>query len=271
MLVFPNNYNAGWTNNFVATPSTSTFTTVTASATPHTKGAYSTLIASTPHDSYGFWIAVYANQTAATDTSVLVDIALGAAASEVDIISNYLAAARPSTIANGGPYWVRIPLFIPAGARVSARIQALIVSETLAVGISTISGRSQVNGPIFTACDTYGANTADSGGTSHTPGNTGAESTDATIGTATRDYGAILLALGTTLTTINNLAYHWELTDGTTTLAEWVSYTHTAEAIIGPYPAEPIGVRIASGTAMQIQAECSGTGEAFDVALHGFY
>lgn len=271
MLLFPNSYTAGWQSNFPATPSTSTFTTVTANALANTKGSYSQLIAATTYDSFGFWLAVYATQVAATNTSVLVDIALGAAASEVDILSNFMAAARAASIANGGPYWVFIPLFIPAGAMVSARCQAVTGADTVAVGISTVSGRSQVNGPIFTACDTYGANTANSGGTSHTPGNSGAESTDATIGTATRDYGAVLLGLGTVGTVLSNLAYHWELTGGTNTLAEWVSYTHTVEAILGPYPAVPIGVRVANGTAMQVQAECSGTGEAHDVAFYCFY
>ena len=271
MLVFPNNANAAWQNNLPATPANSAYTAVTASATINTKGSYAELIAATTYGSYGFFLGLTNSAAAATDTSMLLDIAIGAAASEVDILSNYLAGLKPTTPATGGPEWTFIPLFIPAGARVSARIQGVIASDILQVAVSLIGGRSQVSDKIFTACDTYGANTADSGGTSHTPGNTGAESTPATIGTASRDYGAVLLSLGNTLTVASNLAYHWELVASATTLAEWLSHTTTAENILGPYPSQPALVRISNGTAMQIQAECSATAEAQDVALHCFY
>ncbi len=270
-LRFPKNHQTIWQSNLPATPSnTAIGTTVTASSTINTKGSYSQLIAAATYDSYGFWLGIFGVSTAATDTSQLLDIAIGAAASEVDILSNFLTGSRSSTVSVGGPTYYFIPLFSPAGSRVAARVQGVISSDTAVVSIMLNGGHSQI-GPIFNCCDTYGADTADSGGTAHTPGNSGSESTDATIGTATRDYGAIMLGLSSNLTVAANLATHWELTDGTNTLAEWLAFTTTAENVVGPFPLAPFYLNIPNGMAMQVQAECSGTGEAMDAAFYCFY
>lgn len=270
MLHFPSSPIVEWQRNFPATPGAASFTTITGGAA-NTKGSYSTLIATATYDSYGFWLGIFNSGASTLNTSQLLDIALGAAASEVDIFSNYLTGQRPINSTSGGPYWLFVPLFIPAGARVSARLQGVIASDTVNVAIVLAGGQAALNGRIYTGCDTYGAVTATSTGTAHTPGNTGAESAAATIGTATRDYSAVLLGLGSTQTVMTTIDYHVELTIGGVTLAEWYTAYTTNEVIVGPSPQEAVRAAIANGAAMQVQAEASGTAQAITVIFHCFY
>lgn len=126
----------------VATAATVLGTTVTASATPHTKGAYAQLIAASAFDTY--WVEVVLGEVgvSAAATSLLVDIAIGAAAAETVIIPN-LNAGFSATQAGTGPVGAAhyaFPLKVPAGSRISARCQSLVVSDTVKVQIRLYGG-----------------------------------------------------------------------------------------------------------------------------------
>jgi hypothetical protein len=271
-LIVPRCYNVAWQSNLVATPSaTAPGTLVTADVTSHTKGAYAQLVASTTRDWFGFWLSCTNSAATGADSAQLLDIAIGGAGSEVVILNNWLAGARGSAAFASleGQY---IPLYIPAGTRISARNQSLISADTVHVTVVGQYGTSNI-AQVFNCCDTYGVDTADSGGTAHTPGNTGAESTDATIGTTDKAYGAVSLGvtLGSGVTAGGNLINHWEFTDGTNTFAEWYSTCDSSETIHGPYPTTPFWGSIPSGQALQVQAECNSTGQIHDVAFYCFY
>jgi hypothetical protein len=121
----------------LTTPAGNFGTLVTASATPHSKNTtYTELIASTAFDAYGILVMLATVFTAATDTSMLVDIAVGAAASETVVIPNLNAGfAGDITVVNvgGQKYW--FPLRIPQGSRISATAQAAVVSDNVRVSI----------------------------------------------------------------------------------------------------------------------------------------
>jgi hypothetical protein len=272
MLGIARTYAGGqFDHNLPATPSTSApGTTVTANASTHTKGSYSPLIASTAYDWHGFWLYTINTATSNTVTDMLLDIAIGAAASEQIILPNLMCGWRGPVSEGFAGYY--IPLFIPRGTRVSAACQAAISADTVVVSIFGVSGNSGLPGPLFTNCDAYGIDSATSSGTSHTAGNSGAESTDANVGgTTSRPYGAVLLGVAGGGTVTSSVGYHWELTIGGTTHAEWYTYNTSAEVIHGPMPHCPIGVSIPTGTQLQIQAEASGTATAHDVAFYCFY
>jgi hypothetical protein len=203
---------------------------------------------------------------------MLMTLAFGAASSEVDIISNFQCGCRGTLVGAVGPYAVFFPLFVPAGTRVSAKVQSnQNFAATVNAAIFLMGGTSDIGLPVFNACDTYGANTATSTGTDHTSGNSGSESTPATIGTTTREYKAISLMLGGTDNSMANAAYYWYLSLNSTKLATWISSTTTSETIAGPHPAQPLYTPIASGTALQISGECSTTAEAVDVTFLCWY
>lgn len=279
-LVLPQRSGANLQSNLPATPGSGTTlaTQVTAHATSHTKGSWTSLIDPVTFDVQGFWL--YLGQTAggATRTDLLVDIGIGptGGGSEQVIVSNLIGGWRHSFAAGQGsnPYATYWPIFIPKGLRVSARAQALISADTVNVLIFLSGGMSSYWFPLCAGADDYGISTATSGGTSHTPGATGAESSYASIGsTLSKNYkGAIVIPQGTmTDTTMANQAYHWELAAGSNTLAEWYYVNTTGENICGPFPPFPVMTELPSGTQLQVRAESSGAAEAQDVGIYCLY
>lgn len=148
-------------------------TSVAASATPHAKNTtYTTLIAATAYQAYGIAVMVGSvGTTATTNTRTLVDIAIGAAASEQVIIPNLMAGqVGASNSASSSPQMYFFPIVITAGVRISATSQTVTASDT--VHVSVYLFQHQVPGKWYGSRVTaYGADTADSGGTSHTFGN----------------------------------------------------------------------------------------------------
>ena len=145
-------------------------TVVTAAGSANTKGSYSTLIASTAYDAYGIMIEFYNTAVASTATSQLTDIALGAASSERVVIPNLFSGNAGTSIGaqNAGNAFF-FPLFIPAGSRISARMQSLIASDTVNVKVTLFQW--PINGvPTIERVTAYGVDTGDSGGVAHTPG-----------------------------------------------------------------------------------------------------
>jgi hypothetical protein len=147
-------------------------TIVTASATSHVKGAWVSLIDPTSRPSYGVWVRASTVGAATTITGQLLDIGYGptGGGSEQVLIPNLatgMAASTGSAAGFGKAWW--FPVYIPAGVRVSARVQALIVSDTVLVEIflHQFSLYPVSAGPV----EPYGADTANSRGTSVTTGN----------------------------------------------------------------------------------------------------
>jgi hypothetical protein len=146
------------TNGITAT--TTLGVAVTASATPHTKGSWVTLVASTSFDVDLIDIFTYVNtSTSGVDTSQLLDIGIGGAGSEVVLIGNIPRGHVPS-----GGHSVMFPVRIPAGSRIAGRLQSAVVSGQHSTGLilSASSGWNRSNsGGLVT---TYGADTATSSG-----------------------------------------------------------------------------------------------------------
>jgi len=101
-------------------------TTITVSTTPGTKSAYSQLIAATARDYIGFF-AIFDSQPSFVYGQAAFDIAIGASGSEVVIVPNCLVGAYDGGVSNK-PYWPIgpllpfVPLGIPAGTRIAARV-----------------------------------------------------------------------------------------------------------------------------------------------------
>lgn len=98
-----------------ALTATSLPTAVTASASLHTKGSYTELLAATTKRSTCLMILIRSS-TAASD--FLIDVATGAAGSEVVLIPDLLYASSLTDMN------YTFPLRISAGTRISARCQA---------------------------------------------------------------------------------------------------------------------------------------------------
>jgi hypothetical protein len=132
--------------------------TVTASASTNTKGAWTELIASTDADATWLYVKPIMTTTNASDTSFLLDIGTGAAASETVRIAN-IGCGYHNTV---GPGFI-FPISVPSGTRIAARGQSNITVRTCAVSISVLNDASAATLP--TTLDTIGADTAASRGT----------------------------------------------------------------------------------------------------------
>lgn len=185
----------GYESN-VTTPALGTV--VIAGGTAHTKNTtYTTLIASTSFDAYAIEIKMSDVTQVATDTSQLVDIAIGAAASETVIIPNLNAgyALGQNGINQGGQhYW--FPLYIPSGSRLSATSQAAIISDTVAVTVRLWGNPSS---PVWAGSEVidYGTNLATSTGTNVAAGTSSAEGAWTQItASSTRTHNYIAAGVG---------------------------------------------------------------------------
>jgi len=266
------NYQTQWEHNLPATPSSSNWgQQLTAHATPHSKGAWSTVVASTGSDMYGFWISIAETRGANTRTDMMLDIATGPNQENI-IVPEWLCGWRTSVLV--GPSPIFFPIFIPRGTQISARIQALIASDTAVLLFFGHYNTSALPGRMFVGCDAYGTAAASSTGTSHTPGNSGADSTAANIGsTLAKNYGAVMLQVQGTLadTVMTNNGYHWKLVVGGSERTIWYTNSEVGERVTGPFPPTPFPMSLAAGEQLQIKAEAEGTAEAQDVAFYCFY
>lgn len=142
-------------------------TTVTASTTIHTKGAYNQIIAATPFEAHGLWIVL--QEATSTVALYLIDIAIGAEGSEIDLLSNLHFTTGGAT---GWPVALFLPLLVPSGVRLSARMQASTTAgPTQRITLLMAAGGFARMSP-FVRATTIGANTGTSGGTQIDPGAT---------------------------------------------------------------------------------------------------
>ena len=256
--------------NLSATPTLLDGTTVTAAGSAHTKGSWVQLIATTAYDWHGFWLATGSTFTSGTVTSQLLDIGVGGAGSETVLLPNVHSGWRANTDDTVDMFFV--PLFIPKGSRVAARVQSAIASDTVLVLIAGQPGTSGLTQNIFTGCDDLGTVSASSRGELHTPGDTGTYSADASIGSpTTRSYGAVMLMMSPTSTSLNFRAYHFAIRLSSQTLGTYRCLTHTSEMICAVTPAGPSYMAVPSGSQLQTRATCSGVAQQMAVSLYGFY
>jgi hypothetical protein len=148
--------NEDWYEQFAPVLKSAGGATVTADATAHVKGSWQQLIASTSADASYLFINVSGVATNATNTSALLDLAIGASGSETAFASNICVGGAQS-------FLVAFPFKIPSGTRVAARIQSVIGSKTAFVSIWTIDDGHYDTAP--TSVDVIGADTATSTGT----------------------------------------------------------------------------------------------------------
>ena len=268
MIITPSTYAQTWESNLTA--SARDGTTITASATIHTKGSWSVLIAATTREAYGIVVGIHGVQASATATSQLVDIGFGPASSERVIIPNLDAGAAPTD--TPPKQWI-IPIYIPSGARLVARNQALIASDTALVVAMLIER------PLYEyhaiRCTDYGTNLSLSQGTSVTPGNAVFGSWTQLTASTARDH--FLWTIGTDQladTTLTNLRLLVELGHGPTStsvrsIGVWQAGTDSSERVYGLLPAVPIYHPVPSSSGIWARAAASTTPEARGVIAYG--
>lgn len=136
---------------------------VSASAA-NTKGSYATLLSGLP--AAASWLNLSTNMiTSSGDRGALIDIAIGGAGSETIVAANLIGGYR----SHRGTLF---PLHIPAGSTVRARIATPLSFMLITMAATAYIGEPDSGLTVPGRITTYGADTANSGGTSVTPSGT---------------------------------------------------------------------------------------------------
>ncbi len=248
---------------------------VTASATPHTKGAWTQITASTGGTAaYGIMVWLNTTATAATDTSTLMDVGVGGAGSEAVVVSNIMVGFRPV-----GRQMDFIPIYIPANTRVAVRIQSAVVSKVVTISMDIMAGEpaSAVSAPSkFT---TYGVSTVTSGGTATTPNasaNVMGAYAELSAATTAPIHRALVNIQCNSATQVLGNNYMVEIAQGgagseRTILAGYVFYTSTNENWEPLLPMMlPIELNVPAGVRLSARISANGaSGDAMQVSVIG--
>ena len=150
--------------------SNSVGTVVTADSTPHTKGSWTQLVASTSAEINCLVVTIVAVALNATDTASLLDIGVGASGSESAVAENIAVGGAGVSIPAAHSIHFVLPVKIAAGSRIAARLQSLVGSRS---GTVTVNGYNfGATQAIPTTLDVLGTNTATSEGTALAASNT---------------------------------------------------------------------------------------------------
>lgn len=251
--------------------------TVTADATPHTKGSWTELIAATDQDYSCLEVYVESTNINGSVTSSLLDIGFGASSSEVvvaaDLIAGYKAiAATASTVS----CCYIIPINIPAGTRISARMQSVISAHTAGVTVRPTQLPPTVRKSY--AIDTIGADLANSRGVVLTiPGalNTKGAYTQITASTLNKYIAMVVGVQGANGNSFSNGAIGMDIATGgsgseVNVINDLIYTAGTAETVAERSPRTNLFyVDIPAGTRLSARFQRSATNLMADVILYG--
>jgi hypothetical protein len=253
--------------NYVAatstTPSTTPGTSITAGS--GTKGAWGQILSALSKDVFEIILWINAGNANATQRDYLIDIGIDPAggSSYTPIISNILAH-QASNAVDGGR-WYYFPIRIKSGCTVGARAQGN--------GANTIRVFARAHGqpshPELIRSGRYSetVGVSGNGGTSITPGNSGAEGTWTSIGTTTRRTWFWQLCAGFSGSTTTSQMYFVDLAYGDDSnkiiLIQDLPLFHpgTAERTGNPLAITGYG-NVPGGATLYVRASASGTADA---------
>lgn len=243
------------TVNAGSTPASSRGITVTNPGAANTKGAWVTVIASTAVDAKALLIQVSHDNSAVVDERALVDIGVGAAASEVVLVPNLIGGGIGYTTVKHCHSYI-LPVRVAAGTRIAARFQSNRASSWGAIHVH-VTLLAYAGGRDYGAVDSIGLSTAASIGTDVDPGaSANTKGTWTSLGTTTKPIRKLSLASCTQ--NADNTSGNWQtwMCDVATAndnsgivLPDLQLVRHFATAMLTPVLG-PFDVEIPSGTTL---------------------
>lgn len=251
-------------------------TTAVGSGTANTKGTWVEVVSATTVDIYGLLVSVTQTNTAAANSSALLDIGVGAAASEVVVVPNLAVGWRSSNTTGFATCPVyRLPLFIPSGSRIAVRCQGAETSKSVGAVIIPLNRTSGPRRPSTSIVD-LNANTATSFGTSlGTPGATNTETAWTQLVAATAEpFSALTVGIqggaDTTQGTADCLVDIGMGASGSEVVIVPNVYVQTNTSEIVTYPdTGPWSVYIPPGSRLAARVQQSATASTLDVIVYG--
>jgi len=243
--------------------------TVTANSSAHTKGAYAELVASTSANA-SYIVIDCEMATSATNTSTLLDIATGASGSETVLVGDVAVGGAVRSLGTRCPFAFGVPIKIPSGTRLSARIQSVVTGgKTGTVVVRTYESADYSAAP--TSVDVIGTDTDTSTGTAMS----GASGTWVEIIASTsRAYRAVSIVPSVNSNNMGNEAVTFTLGTGasgseTAKGAMVAHYVANEEVGMTAYTPPIAGGTIAAGTRLAIKHNASSIPQRYAVTLIG--
>lgn len=240
-------------------------TGATASSTANTKGSWAQLIASSGFAATHLAVAV---REPTNTANYLADVGFGAGGAEAVLVPNLLAETSEGTTAPTGAHLAQLPLSLPSGTRIAARVQADVGSRSVVV--QAIIGSVLRPMRRYGRATDYGTVTGTSRGTSVDPGGTvDTKGAYAQLTASCQTIRALLLMAGNQANANDTVTY-W--------LADIAAGAGGAEYIVlpdvrwnkrsgansmMPWWHGPFSVEVPSGTRLAARAQ-SGTNDATD-------
>ncbi len=232
--------------------------------TANGKGSYSQLLAATAFAYDAIELQMVGD--GGGGQCYLVDIAIGAAGSEVVVVPNILLDTARGLFQNC--ISISLPVAIPAGSRLSARCQEPggAGTRTVDIGIAGRAGGHNYAQPAVGTLTTYGSNTATSNGVLVDPGavaNTYGAWTEITSGTA-KDHQGLMAILGTnqSASAIIDSTYYFRIGIGASgselVIAEWMSACCSGDTRLQANSFEVLA-QIPAGTRLAMASKCTGS------------
>lgn len=250
-----------WYQGLATVPTSQGSATVTADATPHTKGAWTEVIASNAAETSALLFTLTGVSQNSINTATLIDVGIGASGSETAIVENIAVSGAADVV-------FVLPYQVASGARIAVRSQAIIGGDTVDVEIDTLAlgNAAGVGTPAF---DVLGTSTATSAGTR-------LSSTVYTeiVASTSQDYKAVVLVDSNT-NTVGGANYDIELATGLPTaeitIARKPTATTTGEAAVtDTYFGSITAVSITAGTRLSaIAANATNATRIGDVTVIG--
>lgn len=245
-------------------------TQITASATPHTLGTITELIASTDYDADFLVIEQTEDMsTSATNASALLNLYVDTGAGDKLIVPSMAFGGHAGTLTCCEV--LQLPLFVPKGSQVLLALQGAVASETGTFRVRPHSGFGQFRGG--ERCTTYGANTGASGGTSVASGAAAWGSWTQLTASMTNPARWIIPTVGSAATTQTSRFLYVQLGVGGSgserVIGWWPTRTDTAERVMG-IPSIPVPCDIPAGSRLSARVWASANTTAIDVIAHCF-
>lgn len=249
-------------------------TAVTAAGSADTKGSWAELISSTSESAVMIVVHIMHGTPSGSGNDFLIDIGVGAAASEEIIVSN-LIGSRPTTITGSAESkQYAFPINISKGSRIAARIQCSNASFVANVTVGLMAGSFSSASPAANVV-AFGDNTGDSGGTLIVPAQNSKGSWAELVASSDEIKGFSLgfgTAGNTNMTTLRNA---YDIAVGSAGNEEIILHDYiiraTDQEIIAPSSSNYYGISVAEGERISARASSSSsnTDRNLDLVLYG--
>ena len=238
------------------------------------KGSTVSVLTAIPHDVELLMISQGGRGVSASNTSALLDVMVdpagGTSWAATPLIPDLLAGSTQAASSAPPSRWFSFPLWVKSGSSLGVRTQSVVATSGRTVILAFGGNRNPGSWWCGQRVTAYGIDSANSRGTMHTPGNSGAYSSWTNLGSTVSSPGGAVqfMVQGAATTTANAMDYHFELGIGGDAIGPPIFHETFTNETAWQTPTGPVFREIPSGAQLQIRATARVTAQAQDVAAY---